>query len=1016
MPTRLSFFVKLPIQTLFFRTFKNMSMKLTNTLFMKWLFAAAMLLIASLQLSAQDSCTYTLRVYDRFGDSWDDSQVYLKLGNNPERAYTHDGTAFNAADSIRLFQIRVRPSDSIVIRYVAMGTYQNEIKYALFNNAGDLVFGDGLTPKTGIVFRGVVKCVNCGTAVNARVSAIRSSNATLTWSPTIRGTQPTYMVEWDTAGFQYGRGRNKFRTTDTFGIMTNLTETMNYSAYIQTLCIGNDSSSIVGPLNFKTDTATNVGIIAILNPVSSCNLGVDSIRIIMKNFAGAPQQLIPFKASVNGQLLNIPFPADGLFTGVLSKDSTTTLTFKTPYDFSTPGEYNIAAWTELTGDKNVKNDTFRITLVRPRLVTQFPYVQNFENGKDTWSVLDTTPTKTSTWEFGTPRYRFIQGAASGTNCWTTGKDTAYKNNEFGYLLSPCFDFTQFTADPKINFAINVYSEKLGTTAYDGSWLEGSTDGGKTWTNIGRRGTGSNWYTDSIATIRRNVWSGTTKPGWYLAQNTLTGMAGKAQCRLRFGFRTDGSGNTNFDGVAIDNIVIGNAPTVDLAADSVTYSYINYMNNCQIVMRIANLGTTPQSNFSVGYRIGNGTAVTENVTNLTIQPNTVGTYRFNAKVPTPATDQRLSVWVNATNDLVRVNDSLPSNVLIPAAVKAKTLYDFNSTTNPVPPHWTGIRASVGRSGHGNPTGNGYVFANIYTDTAIFIDPVFGNDTIITPGAQGMQVTAGKFGPIRTDDTMRYDYRFVNESSPYAGYDLIHKDTMKVLVALDCDTVYTLVDTIFRSNHIIANTYRTRTIPLARFAGQIIKVRFEVSSKIDTFIGYYIDLDNLNILSCPQTFGHKSTITDATFGLANGKIVLSAPTAGAAPYTFLWSNGLSRDSIVNLAPGDYTVTMTDAKGCTETKTFTVKRSTVSTNDPASAINRLTLAPNPTTNSATLAVEFNRPVDTRVQIFNMMGQMLYQTAAKAAEQQTFDLDMTNRPAGVYLIRVTAENKSHVVRLVKQ
>lgn len=991
-------------------------MKLTSTLFMKWLFSVSLLLLSTLQLAAQDSCTFTLRIYDRFGDSWDDSQVYLKFGNNPERGYTHDGTAFNSADSIRLFQIRVRTGDSIIIRYVPMGTYQNEIKYALFNNAGDLVFGDGLTPKVGIVFRGLAKCANCGTAVNARISSIRSANATLTWSPTIRGNQPTYLVEWDTAGFQYGRGRNKFRTTDTFGILTNLNETTNYSAFIQTLCTGNDSSSIIGPLNFKTDTATNVGVIGILNPVSSCNLGVDSIKIVLKNFAGSPQQLIPFKASVNGQLLNIPFPADGLYTGVLSKDSTATIAFKTPYDFSAPGEYLIEAWTDVTGDKNQRNDTFRVTIVRPRLVNQFPYIQNFENGRDTWSVLDTTPTKTSTWEFGTPRYRYIQGAASGVNSWTTAKDTAYKNNEFGYLLSPCFDFSTFTADPKISFAINVYSEKLSTTTYDGAWLEGSTDGGRTWTVIGGRGSGINWYADTIPTIRRAVWAGTTKPGWYTAQNTLKGMAGRSQCRLRFGFRTDGSGNTTYDGVAIDNIVIGSAPTVDLAADSVTYSYVNYMNNCQIVMRIANLGTTPQSNFSVGYRVGNGTAVNETATGLTIQPGAVGVYRFNAKVPTPSTDQRLFVWVNAANDALRVNDSLPSSTLIPAAVKAKTLYDFNSTTNPVPPHWTAVRAAIGRGGHGNATTNGYIFANIYTDTAIFVDPIFGNDTIFTPGARGMQATAGKFGPIRTDDTLRYDYRFVNESSPYAGYDLVNKDTLKVMIATDCDTVFTLVDTIFKSNHIIANTYRTRTVPLARFAGQIIKVRFQVVSRVDSFIGFYIDLDNLNILSCPPTFGHKSTVTDATFGLANGKVVLSAPTAGAAPYTYLWSNGLTRDSIVNLAPGDYNVTITDAKGCTEIRTLTVKRSTVSTNDPTSAITRLTLAPNPTTGSATLSVEFNRPVDTRVQIFNTMGQMLYQTASKAAEQQSFDLDMTNRPAGVYLIRVTAENKSHVVRLVKQ
>ncbi|MBL7817694.1 MAG: T9SS type A sorting domain-containing protein [Saprospiraceae bacterium] len=991
-------------------------MKLTSTLFMKWLFAASVLLLSTVQLTAQDSCTFTLRIYDRFGDSWDDSQVFLKFGNNAERGYTHDGTSINSADSIRLFQIRVKPGDSIIIRYVAMGTYQNEIKYALFNNAGDLIFSDGLTPRTGIVFRGVVKCVNCGSAVNARISAIRSANATLTWQPTLRGNQPTYLVEWDTAGFQYGRGRNRFRTTDTFGILTNLNETTNYAAYIQTLCTNNDSSGVVGPLNFKTDTATNVGIINILRPLSSCNLGIDSIRFLMKNFAGAPQQLIPFKASINGQLLNIPFPADGLYTGVLSKDSTATITFKTPYDFSTPGEYNIAVWTELSGDKNKANDTFRMTIVRPRLVNQFPYIQNFEAGKDTWSVLDTTPTRNSTWQYGTPNYRYIQGAASGVSCWTTGKDTAYNNNEFGYLLSPCFDFSQLGTDPKISFDINVYSEKLGTTTYDGAWLEGSTDGGQTWRVMGGRGTGINWYQDTINTIRRPVWAGTTKAGWYLAQNTLTGMAGRANCRLRFGFRSDGSGNTTYDGVAIDNIVIGSTPTVDLAADSVTYSYVNYMNNCQIVMRIANLGSTPQSNFSVGYRVGNGAAVTENATGLTIQPNSVGIYRFNAKVPTPSTNQRLTVWVNAANDALRVNDSLPSGLLIPAAVKAKTLYDFNSTTNPVPPHWTAVRAAIGRSGHGNASGNGYIFANIYTDTAIFIDPIFGNDTIITPGARGMQATAGKFGPIRTDDTLRYDYRFVNESSPYAGYDLVNKDTLKVMIAADCDTVYTLVDTIYKSNHIIANTYRTRTIPLARFAGQIIKVRFQVVSAIDSFIGYYIDLDNLNILSCPQTFGHKVTITDATFGLPNGKIVLSSPTAGASPYTFLWSNGLSRDSIVNLAPGDYTVTITDAKGCTETRVLTVKRSTVSTNDPTSAISRLTLAPNPTSGSATLSLDMSRPVDTRVQVFNPMGQLLYQTGAKASEQQTFDLDMSSRPAGVYLIRVTAENRSHIVRLVKQ
>ena len=104
-------------------------------------------------------------------------------------------------------------------------------------------------------------------------------------------------------------------------------------------------------------------------------------------------------------------------------------------------------------------------------------------------------------------------------------------------------------------------------------------------------------------------------------------------------------------------------------------------------------------------------------------------------------------------------------------------------------------------------------------------------------------------------------------------------------------------------------------------------------------------------------------------------------------------MSRDSIVNLLPGTYTVTITDAKGCTEIQSLTVKRSTVSTNDPTSAINRMTLAPNPTTGSAILDVEFNRPAETRLQVFNLMGQMLYETRSPASDRQQYDLDMTNR-----------------------
>lgn len=44
-------------------------------------------------------------------------------------------------------------------------------------------------------------------------------------------------------------------------------------------------------------------------------------------------------------------------------------------------------------------------------------------------------------------------------------------------------------------------------------------------------------------------------------------------------------------------------------------------------------------------------------------------------------------------------------------------------------------------------------------------------------------------------------------------------------------------------------------------------------------------------------------------------------GTAPYTFLWSNGATSQNIVGIGPGNYTVTVTDAQGCTTNASFDV-----------------------------------------------------------------------------------------------
>ena len=46
-------------------------------------------------------------------------------------------------------------------------------------------------------------------------------------------------------------------------------------------------------------------------------------------------------------------------------------------------------------------------------------------------------------------------------------------------------------------------------------------------------------------------------------------------------------------------------------------------------------------------------------------------------------------------------------------------------------------------------------------------------------------------------------------------------------------------------------------------------------------------------------------------------------GNQPYTFLWSNGATTQNLTNIPAGNYLVTVTDAKGCTQTGQYTVTR---------------------------------------------------------------------------------------------
>ena len=91
------------------------------------------------------------------------------------------------------------------------------------------------------------------------------------------------------------------------------------------------------------------------------------------------------------------------------------------------------------------------------------------------------------------------------------------------------------------------------------------------------------------------------------------------------------------------------------------------------------------------------------------------------------------------------------------------------------------------------------------------------------------------------------------------------------------------------------------------------------------GSYLSTENDGIYNLdPVNCGYGSVITNAALtqptcnGLENGSIVLSVYST-AGPHTYSWSSGSTDSSLTNLGIGSYSVMVTNALGCYETRTF-------------------------------------------------------------------------------------------------
>lgn len=154
-----------------------------------------------------------------------------------------------------------------------------------------------------------------------------------------------------------------------------------------------------------------------------------------------------------------------------------------------------------------------------------------------------------------------------------------------------------------------------------------------------------------------------------------------------------------------------------------------------------------------------------------------------------------------------------------------------------------------------------------------------------------------------------------------------------------------------------------------------------------------------LTQPAAFTYSASSSNASCATCCNGSATASTTGGTAPFSYLWSNSQNTQTATGLCPGNYTVCVMDANGCTQSSCSTVSVNFTTGILEAWAGDGITISPNPS--EGIFNLQFSDKNVHSVKIVNPMG------ATVLEEQQITpgktEIDLSSQPNGVYFIAIS-------------